>query len=532
MEKYPGLVLRPSKHRYYPYGEAACHVLGHMSVVTREDLQNDPNDDDELRQYYPNDMIGRDGVEALCDQAMRGARGRIERLVGRDAIVSSVDPAAGRDVRITLDIELQQQIEKTFRKVQWFDKGALVEEHEMHGAAVVIDVPTGQVRALVSYPTFDANRFDEVYPMLAMDDVNQPLMNRATQMAIEPGSTVKPIVGMGAVTSGLIGVHDTIECTGYLIIDGKEQSCGRCWVASRFFNMLGKQGVSHHQVPYSDPHPTGHLTLSDAIQRSCNVYFETMGDKLGLEGLSRWYTKFGLGRKTGIGLAEVAGRLPDSYRGPAHGRRSASWFSAIGQMQVLATPIQMANVAATIARDGVWIRPRLVTSEKDATTRPGRTMDGPDRVDLRIPSATLSAVKEGMWRVVNTPAGSAYQDIRRSDISLAGKTGTAQAAMFSIIVRDERGQPVRDERGVPLRRKPAISTRVHPNPQMPWYRGSGSSGTDLSHAWFIGFAPAKAPKIAFAVVLEYGGSGGHDPAPIVRTLLDACIQHGYLAREK
>jgi penicillin-binding protein 2 len=200
---------------------------------------------------------------------------------------------------------------------------------------------------------------------------------------------------------------------------------------------------------------------------------------------------------------------------------------------VLATPLQMANVAATIARDGLWVRPRLVTCEADLAAKPSATQPAPlDREDLHLSPGALAAVKEGMFRVVNTRAGSGYERIHRPDVAIAGKTGTAQVQRLSIVRRDEKGNVVRDEKGQVLRDYPAVSTRKEPNPAMPWYRGGAQHDNDLSHAWFIGFAPARNPQIAFAVALEYGGSGGRDAAPVANALLDACIKHGYLSVDK
>lgn len=530
LERFPGLVLRPSKHRVYvqPYAESLCHVLGHLSTVDADDLKNDPNRKDDLRRYDFNDLIGRGGVESLCDQVLRGSRGQITRQAGDNRIVSSIDPVPGKNVSLTIDAELQLEIERAFRHAKWYnsDHTAVVEEHEMHGAAVVIDIPTGSVRALVSYPTFDPNRFDDLYPALAKDLINRPLLNRATQMALEPGSTVKPIVGIGAITQGLIRVDQGIECTGYLIIDGKRLSMGRCWTATKFGH-LGDAVVAHHRIPDKDPHPNGHLVLADAIQRSCNVYFETLGDRLHLSGLAHWYRQFGLGRKTGIGIPEWSGWVPDSYVGDLASQRSVSWFSAIGQAQVAATPIQMVNVAATIARDGVWLKPTLLANRADANpaTRPADAM--PDRVNLKLSSAAVAAAKEGMIRVINTDAGTG-SGVRDSRVLIAGKTGTAEAAPLRYPeALDEAGRPVRDAKGNIKWITPPLSTRDNPNPKMRWYRASGASGK-AHHAWFIGFAPARQPTIAFAVMLEYGGSGGGDAGPIAKTLLDACIKHGYL----
>jgi penicillin-binding protein 2 len=309
-----------------------------------------------------------------------------------------------------------------------------------------------------------------------------------------------------------------------------------------FAAVHGHENVMHHRVPWDAQHrgthgnPDGFLTFADALQRSCNVYFETLADQLGLDRLSRYYKAFGLGRDTGIGIPEVSGLVPSSYRGPRAHARSVLWFSAIGQTQVLASPLQMANVAATIARDGVWVRPRLVADGvetrpilvRDPADPSGKTMiPAPDRVDLGLPKAALAAAREGMVRVVNAPGGTGRY-IHRKDMYVAGKTGTAEAARMRLpkldrdlkLVKDENGRTVYEE--LPLARVGGEQTRS------PWYRGYGKEGKDLKHAWFIGFAPAENPQVAFAVMLQYGGSGGANAGPIAAKVLDACVRHGYL----
>jgi penicillin-binding protein 2 len=529
LEQFPGLVLRPSKHRFYPYGEVACHVIGHLAPVELNDLHNDPNDGNELLEYYPNDKIGRSGAESLCELTLRGQRGRIQRLLGHDEIHSHLEARQGKTVRLTIDINLQMQIENAFKQVVWRDEqGVIVEDHEMHGGAVVIDIPTGEVRALVSYPTYDLNTIDDNYASLATDYVNRPLVNRATQSQLEPGSTVKPIVGIGAVSQGVTTLVDTVECEGYLVIDGRRQLHGRCWTASNFAKSKPLL-VAHHQIPSYDPHPTGHLNLVDAIQRSCNVYFENMGNRLGIEGLSYWYSQFGLGSPTGIGLPEAKGKLPRSFKGSALAGRQISWYAGIGQGQIWATPIQMANVAATIGRNGTWVRPRLVTELSDIarpTTQPSTQPATPDRVALPVSMEAITAVQEGMYRVVNTPAGSATI-LARKDIVICGKTGTAQAQPLRIPMQDASGKIMTDEKGNDMRYTAQMSTRAQPNEKMPWYRGDGEN-SNPHHAWFIGYAPRENPTVAFAIMLEYGGTGGHDAASISKAVLDACIKHGYL----
>ena len=539
IDHLPGLFLRPGTHRYYPYGDVACHVLGHLAKVDRTDLEADEKTDkDELREYLPNDLMGKTGIEELCEPALRGTRGRVEKVVGEDRILSTLDPVPGQDVRLSIDIDLQQQIQSAFADAQIRDPktGKVVEpDAVLHGAAVVIDVATGGVRAMVSYPTYDENHLDEQYSALAADDLNHPLLNRATMAQVEPGSTVKPMVGLSAITSGVQGPDATIECTGYLVLDGHTYtSIGRCWVAKMYYKDL-KGHVAHHPVPTDAPHPTGFLTFGDGLERSCNVFFETTADRLGIDRLSEWYSRFGLGRVTGIGIAEAKGRVPTDYPLPAWRRRAAGWFSGIGEGFIAATPIQMANVAATIARNGIWMRPTLLAPNDDGQfppTRPGSVPDGPARVDLHLSPAALAEAHDGMYRVVNGNAGTGKGLIAGDDLlagaMIDGKTGTAQTSPLGMPMLDSAGRPMLDEFGKPKMQLLVPSTPDQPNPLAPWYRGSGADHKDISHAWYIGFAPRDHPKIAFAVLVEYGGSGGIAAASVARELLEGCIAHGYL----
>jgi penicillin-binding protein 2 len=527
-ERCPGLELKKGTRRNYPYHDIGCHVVGHMAPVMREDLEADPNvDKDESKKYFYNDMIGRAGLERLAERQLRGARGTVVRQTGRDTVLETVPPQPGQDVRVTIDMELQMRVQEAFlRYVETGDpknpgkdlRVVQMPEHAMYGAAVVIDVPTGQVRALVSNPTYDVNQFEQLYPTLLKNQVDRPLINRATQAALEPGSTVKPLVGLAAMTAGVLRPEETIECEGFLRIDGRLRKEGRCWVASKFGHLLANP--AHHPVPSSAPHPTGFLTFSDACERSCNVYFEIAADRLKMDGLGHWMKEFGLGRITEIGLAEVEGRVPGQVKVPNW--RSATWFSGIGQSQVLATPIQMANVAATIARRGTWVRPHLLAGESSHV----------ERRDLKLNAQAVEEAHQGMIAVVNGAAGTGAI-LRRDDLLVAGKTGTAQAAKFNTIEHDPAtGKRLRDENGKVVRKFYEPSTPDVPNRDMPWYRGSGNSGTELGHAWFIGFAPATDPKIAFAVLVEYGGSGGKDAGPVANAILDACLEHGYLQKSK
>jgi penicillin-binding protein 2 len=552
IDKYPGLTLRPGTHRTYPYADVACHLLGHLAHVDAKDLE-DNKGLDELRAYLRNDLIGRTGIESLCEPALRGTRGKIDRVLGDDTVLASHEGVGGESVRLSIDVELQQQIQAVFPAARLRDaNGTVIEENAvLHGAAVVLDVETNQVLALVSYPTYDLNAIDELYPKLRDDEINDPLRNRATMSQLEPGSTAKPLCGLAAISAGVLGVNEGIECTGILKLDGHTIPYGRCWVESSFGDFLRSKGMSsaHHPIPYPhvghDGNPDGWLTFSDALERSCNIFHETAADRLGIDRLSEWYEKFGLGRPTGIGIGEAKGRLPRDF--PVHlqvRRRITGFLAGIGQGYIAATPIQMANAAAMIARDGVWMRPILVMPDetrKRPAMRTGPWQSIPDRVDLHLPPEALKAAKLGMFNVVNGRAGTGKAlvagDKMLQELGLCGKTGTAQAARFSVIERDASGKIVYDEQHHPKRRFIEPSMPGQPNPEAPWYRATVSTNpadptapprVSMDHAWYIGFAPADHPKIAFAVMVEYGGSGGIAAASVAREAIEACVSRGYL----
>lgn len=562
-DRYPGLELKPSTHRTYPYGSAAGHLMGRVTRVTREDIQDPTAPTEETRQYLPNDEIGRGGVEQLAERALRGTKGKVERAPGQAGELSRVDPLPGQDVKLTIDVELQQKVEAAFNRLEIYDRNGNADVAEgLHGGAVVLDVATGEALALASAPTFDLNSFDELYDRLAKDDVNSPLLNRATMGQLQPGSTMKPFVGLAAITQGVMEVDKGIECTGYMMKpNGKRWSMGRCWVASKFEHDPRVASVAHHPIPI--PHPTGFLTYSDALERSCNIFFETMADRLGLETLSVWDERFGFGRPTGIGVAEARGRLPRSYSGPAADRRIKTWFSGIGQDPVSATPVQMATAVSTIARGGIWARPRLLSA--DETQRLGVTLpplvaaprgsaelpdedgDGkpdkgpsadlpavwPDTYDLNLNPAAVAAAFDGMQRVVYGSAGTGDSVVRHAPalegLRICGKTGTAQAPRFGLKERDPAtGKVLLDEKGKPKYRILEPGTPGHPNPEAPWYRSPSPDGRELNHAWYIAFAPADHPKVALAVMVEYGGSGGGAAAAVAREILTSCVERGYL----
>ena len=542
-ERMPFLILAPRMERHYPFNETACHLIGNLQPVDASDLSDETGDDEPLRAYHNNDLIGRSGLEELCEPLLRGTRGRETREPDANGVIveHQDESRPGKDVTTTIDIDLQSEIEKAFNHVNVKRHGADPDLFvDLHGAALIIDVPTGKVRAMASVPGYDLNNFDVRYPAMSQDDLDFPLRNRATQSMTETGSIIKPVVGIGAITAGVMGVNDTVPCDGYLYYNGKPQPHYRCWTMSEW----EKPG---HVIPAADPHP-GPLTFSDALQRSCNVFFETMGDRLDVDGLAHWMRTFGLGRITGVGISEVRGRLPGFQSESLNGldRKNYSWGDAIGQKEVAATPIQMANVAATIARGGLWKRPRLVDDDishslrESASTKPVDEKAGefnwmtlPDQQDLNLNPAAVAAAQDGMFRVVNTIAGTGAV-LFHENLQISGKTGTAQAAKFSVKARDDQGKVIYD--GKEARKEDLVpSTPENLNAQAPWYLGFievdklGRRTMELKHSWFIGFFPSQHPKIAFSVLVEYGGSGSGAAGTIANKIIDACIEHGYVS---
>jgi penicillin-binding protein 2 len=555
-EQFPGLVLRPGQTRYYPYNDLACHILGRIGKVDGDDLARDPFRKDDRRHYLPNDEIGRTGLEALGEPSLRGTQGEVMTMYGGESVTEPAEP--GHDLRATIDIDLQREIQKFFAKatlrVKTTDADGNptvveVPNQILHGAAVLLDVKTNQVLALVSYPTYDLNTQDQQLQAMSIDEINAPLRNRATETQFEPGSTVKPMVGLAGITEGVVKVNEGIECKGFLELPERRSGkmiryghTGRCWVASTYAEIL-KGNVAHHQVPYAAPHhgqfgnPDGFLIYADGLERSCNIYFETVADRLGVDALSNWMSRFGLGRNTGIGIHEFTGKVPNKNMDRLGvNRRTVGFLGGIGQMNVLATPLQMANIAATIARGGIWMRPHIVMPDpktgQDPALKDG-AITGPDVVDLHLDPEAVKACRLGMYNVVNSKGGTGTS-ARMDDLVVAGKTGTAQASPFRVVRKDPvTRKPMKDDKGNVIYDSFEPSTLEKPNPALPWYRGT--TGTDkpvIDHSWMIGFAPANDPKVAYGVLVEYGGSGGGAAADVVRTALESCIRHGYLKREE
>lgn len=409
--------------------------------------------------YYLGDLIGKFGIEKSRESQLRGEGG------GQQIEVD----ASGQRLRMLGEEEAKTGESLVLTIDLELQRKAEAAMQGREGAIVVLGVHTGEVLAMVSHPTFDPNVFARGIRTAEwralLDDPLKPLNNRATQGQYPPGSTFKVMMAAAALEKGVITPATRFRCSGGLPFGRR---VFRCWKR----------------------HGHGSLDLRQAIAHSCDVYFYQVGQRLGIQGIADYARLFGMGKPLGIELAhEASGLIPDA----AWKKRvlGAPWQAGetlsvvIGQGYVTATPLQMAVVAATVANGGTVYRPRLVNRSMSAD---GETVkDYPPEIlnETKIRPETMRLVQTGMTDVVNGKGGTGAK-AKLPDILVAGKTGTSQ------VISGTRGK------GKVLPRQ---------------YR---------DHAWFIAFAPADAPEVAVACIIEHAGAGGGAvAAPTVRAVLDA-----------
>ncbi|QIK36931.1 penicillin-binding protein 2 [Caldichromatium japonicum] len=458
--RFPGVEVQAELIRSYPHGLLTAHVLGYVGRINEDDLKRI-----DKSNYAGTNFIGKGGVELAHEDVLHGrvgyqqvevnARGRILRTL------ENTPPIPGQDLYLYLDIRLQQAATEAL--------GA------NRGAIVAIDPRTGGVLAMVSQPSFDPNPFVEgiskadYQALLRAPD--RPLYNRAIRGQYPPGSTVKPFVGLGGLALGFITPRKTVYCPGYFSLPGQAHRF-RCW-------RRGGHGT---------------VDLELGIVQSCDVYFYSLANQIGVDKLHAFLTEFGFGRRTGVDVAgELAGLLPS--RTWKEQVRKQPWYPGetlimgIGQGYFLATPMQLAAATAALANKGRFIQPRLAYARRvpGATTATAFPMISRQ---IQIPNpGDWNTIIDAMAKVVESPRGTAKR-IHSNDYRIAGKTGTSQ--VFTI------GQKERyDAAKVPIHLR--------------------------DHALFIAFAPVEDPRIAVAVLVENGGSGGATAAPIARRVIDAYL---------
>lgn len=393
-----GMEISAQPVRDYPYGPLAAHMLGY---VARDSRNLAP--DSKSYDYYLSDLRGRSGLEYLLNDKLRGRPGMQSVVVNSNGFITEasdkeewIDPENGFDVQLTLDLNVQSLAENALK-------------HRV-GAIVVLDARTGAILAMASSPAYDPSAFvPSISPAdyrALQSDPNHPFLNRATSSYM-PGSTIKPLVALAALESG-IDPEETVECKG-----------------------LSPHGYGRG-IHCTSRRGHGALNLYDALKHSCNVYFVERGMSLGVERLSRLFRSAGIGSKTGVELSENSGYLP---KPSSKWNRNETAYVSIGQGKVLVTPLQAAVFYAAIANGGTIWKPYLVERIYDPIPKTGDRLSVYDakpekRGVLDASPENLAVVREGLRRVVNDPRGTGRR-ARNKGAIICGKTGTADVSSSS-----------------------------------------------------------------------------------------------------
>ena len=472
--EFRGVDIRTRLARYYPNGELAVHALGYVAAIAEQDLQRI-----DRAAYAGTSLIGKLGVEAAYEGPLHGQNGAREVLVNAQG--RSVDnlsklvpqlrttvPRPGTNLVLSIDLEVQKVAEQAILN--------------QRGAIVAIDPRNGDVIALASRPGFDPNFFGRGLTRAEFaalnDNIDRPLFNRALRGTYPPGSTIKPVVALAALSNGVMVPEDSRFCRGYYTLPG-----------------------SSHR--FRDWKPKGHgaVDMVHAIAQSCDVYFYGVAAALGPDRMAETLGKFGLGSITGIDISgEKSGLLPTpAWKRSAFKRAELkTWFPGetvifgIGQGFLLATPLQMAHLAGVIANRGTSFAPRLVTALRDPVTQKLTPVAPKPLASVTADAAQWQTIIDGMFAV--THGGTASRSAAGAEYSIAGKTGTAQ--VFGIAQNQKYVEK-------------DISERLR------------------DHAWFIAFAPVDDPRIAVAVLVENGRSGSGTAAPLSRLVMDAYLMRKF-----
>ena len=442
---FPELTLIRAQRRLYPRDGLAAHVIGTVGEVSENEL-----DSPEFAKYEQGEVIGKDGLERQYNDTLMGVDGQRRVVVdnmGRERAVLDDKPAVpGRDLQTTLDLDLQVVAELSLQGRE--------------GAVVALDPRTGEVLAMASRPAFDANLFAARIRTkdwnALVDNPDKPLLNRAIQAQLAPGSTFKPFMAMAGLESGLIDDGFHVHCSGGASFYGR---WFKCW----------------------NKHGHGDVDVHKGIVQSCDVFFYTVGNRLGIDTIAKYAELAGFGHKTGIDLPHEADGIMPSTRWVMRNYHR-KWYAgetisvSIGQGAVAVTPLQLASAIGGIAMGGMWKTPHLV---RDATHPVAfRKADfNPDNV---------AKVISGMFGVVNEGGGTGGK-ARLQNVAVCGKTGSAQVASNELVKS---------------------------------LKGNTRLAELKDNAWFEGFAPRDNPEIVVVALLQ-GGMHGDRAAPVVRDVMKA-----------
>ncbi len=456
-ESIPGIEIRTSSQRTYPFHSVTAHILGFVSEIGSGDLKRLDS-----FGYRRGDVVGRDGIEKAFEPVLRGSPG-LDRIVvdargleqhsdeDQRFLEGEFQPVGmipGRDVHLTIDIELQLIIDKVLKDYP-------------SAGVVAVDPTDGSIRALYSKPAVNPNawssRLASFEKRRADQDPFKPLMNKAVS-AYFPGSVFKVVAALAALEEGEMVVEDHVHCNGGYHFGDRRF---RCWKRS-----------GH-----------GSMNVETAMQRSCDVYFYNVADKMGTDAISEYGKMLGFGEKTGLVIHERAGRMPDKKWYTDHHPDGFTPGSALqivlGQGDVVATPLQVALAYAAISNGGKLYAPRLVDQITNDDGNAQFSFTPELRRELDVSPKNLEIVRNSLWMATNQPGGTSFRH-RPIEFEVAGKTGTAQVHTFGKerIRNKEKAFQFRD------------------------------------HAWFASWSPADEPRLALVVFLEHGGSGGGNAAPI------------------
>jgi penicillin-binding protein 2 len=439
-DTFPELELISNQSRLYPQGGLAAHVIGYVGEVSEQDL-----DSTEFAKYAQGDIVGKEGLERQYNEVLMGVNGQKRVVVdslGREHgdPIENKDFTPGTNLQLTLDLDLQSVAELTMEG--------------RRGAVVAIDPRNGDVLAMVSRPAFDPNLFTRRISRSDWKELNDnpdhPMMNRAIQAQFAPGSTFKPIVTIAGLETGMLEPSTTVFCPGSATYYGHKFNCD----------------AAH-----------GTTDLHRAIVHSCDVFFFSAGNRMGVDRIAEYAQLAGIGKKTGIDLPNEKEGLMPSTKWKLRTMRE-KWYAgetisvAIGQGQVEVTPIQLATAIGGLVSGGVWFKPHLVK---------GARIDPPRRADLR--PENVATIVSGMCGVVNEGGTGASAAI--PGLEICGKTGTAQRISNDLAKSNK-----------------ALALAMRDN------------------GWFVGFAPRENPEIVVVALWEGGGKGALS-APIVRDVIKA-----------
>ena len=464
--RFPGVDIQARLFRQYPLGQTASHVTGFIGRISQRDAAAiDEMDDAANANYNGTDYIGKEGLEKSYEKQLHGITGyeEVEVSAGGHAVrtLSRTPASPGSNLILSIDIELQKVVEEAFAG--------------RRGALVAIEPATGDVLAYVSMPTFDPNLFVEGIDQQSWEQLNtsldRPLLNRPLSGSYPPGSTYKPFMALAALELGKRTPSSTIYDPGYFYF-------------------------GNHK--FRDDKEGGHGTVDmhRSIVASCDTYYYMLANDLGVDAMHDFMKPFGFGQLTGIDLEhEKKGLLPSTawkrsaYRKP----EQQKWYAGetislgIGQGYNSFTPLQLAHAVATLANNGIVMKPHLVKIIENGVTRE-RVQTVP-KESYRIPlkQSNIDVIKSAMVGVTNEPGGTSYAVFNKAEYISAGKTGTAQVIA---IKKNEK------------------------------YNAKRVGERQLDHSLYTAFAPADHPRIAIAIIVENGGFGAAAAAPIVKKALD------------